>query len=53
VTALIEQHQGPQLWYLLNLALWWKHFIAGRPMPSALPVPGMQPPQGLPDMATA
>ena len=27
-TALIEQNQGPQLWYSLNLALWWKHFIA-------------------------
>ena len=34
VAALIEQHQGPQLWYLLNLALWWKHFIAERPIAS-------------------
>ena len=31
VARLIEQKQGPQLWYLLNLALWWKHFIAGEP----------------------
>ena len=29
VARLVEQKQGPQLWYLLNLALWWKHFIAG------------------------
>ncbi len=28
VHRLIEQKQGPQLWYLLNLALWWKHYIA-------------------------
>jgi asparagine synthase (glutamine-hydrolysing) len=32
VARLIEQKQGPQLWYLLNLALWWKHFIAGEPV---------------------
>ena len=29
VARLAEQRQGPPLWYLLNLALWWKHFIAG------------------------
>jgi asparagine synthase (glutamine-hydrolysing) len=32
VARLAEQKQGPQLWYLLNLALWWKHFIAGEPV---------------------
>ena len=32
VTRLAEQKQGPQLWYLLNLALWWKHFIAEEPL---------------------
>jgi asparagine synthase (glutamine-hydrolysing) len=31
VARLAEQNQGPQLWYLLNLALWWKHFIAEEP----------------------
>ena len=29
IDRLVEQQAGPQLWYLLNLALWWKHFIAG------------------------
>src|SRR5439155_26362976 len=29
VARMAEQKQGPQLCYLLNLALWWKHFIAG------------------------
>jgi len=28
VANLVEQKQGPQLWYLLNLAMWWKQFIA-------------------------
>jgi len=32
VARLIEQKRGPQLWYLLNLALWWKHFIAQEPL---------------------
>jgi asparagine synthase (glutamine-hydrolysing) len=32
VARLAEQRQGPQLWYLLNLALWWKHFIAEEPL---------------------
>ena len=36
VHRLIEQHQGPQLWYLLNLALWWKHYIAGEPIDSVI-----------------
>jgi asparagine synthase (glutamine-hydrolysing) len=53
VTNLIEQHQGPQLWYLLNLALWWKHFIAERPMPNALPVADRPPSRGLSEIATA
>jgi asparagine synthase (glutamine-hydrolysing) len=29
VARLAEQKQGPALWYLLNLALWWRHYIAG------------------------
>src|SRR6202158_4808251 len=53
VTALIEEHQGHQLWCLLNLALWWKRFIGERPMPSSLPMADMPPPRGLSDMATA
>jgi len=28
VARMAEQKQGAQLWYLLNLAMWWKHFIA-------------------------
>ncbi len=27
VIRLIEQGSGPQAWYLLNFALWWKEFI--------------------------
>jgi asparagine synthase (glutamine-hydrolysing) len=27
VERLIEKKQGPQLWYLLNFALWWKEYI--------------------------
>jgi asparagine synthase (glutamine-hydrolysing) len=29
VNTLIDSKQGPQVWYLLNFALWWKSFIAG------------------------
>jgi asparagine synthase (glutamine-hydrolysing) len=32
VAQLTERKQGPQLWYLLNLALWWRHFIAEEPL---------------------
>ncbi|MFN0305908.1 MAG: asparagine synthase (glutamine-hydrolyzing) [Burkholderiales bacterium] len=28
VFRLIENGNGPQVWYLYNLALWWRHFIA-------------------------
>lgn len=28
VMRLIEQGNGPQVWYLLNFALWWKEYIA-------------------------
>jgi len=34
INRLADQNQGSQLWYLLNLALWWKHFIAGEPIDS-------------------
>ena len=27
VVRLIEQKRGPELWYLLNFALWWKEYI--------------------------
>lgn len=30
VERLINQNQGPQLWYLLNFALWWKEYIKPR-----------------------
>jgi asparagine synthase (glutamine-hydrolysing) len=28
VMRLIDQGNGPQVWYLLNFALWWKEYIA-------------------------
>jgi asparagine synthase (glutamine-hydrolysing) len=28
VLKLINEGQGPQVWYLLNFALWWKEYIA-------------------------
>lgn len=28
VAKLFEQKRGPQIWYLLNFALWWKEYIA-------------------------
>jgi len=28
VNRLIDQGRGPQVWYLLNFALWWKEYIA-------------------------
>ena len=39
VERLVEQRQGPQLWYLLNLALWWKHFIAQEPLTDTVSPP--------------
>jgi hypothetical protein len=24
----IDRKQGPEVWYLLNFALWWKEFVA-------------------------
>lgn len=29
VERLFAQRRGGQIWYLLNFALWWKHYIAG------------------------
>jgi asparagine synthase (glutamine-hydrolysing) len=52
LTSLIEQRQGPQLWYLLNLALWWKHFIAERPIVGSCAA-DIHPSKGLPELATA
>ena len=37
MAKLAEQKQGPQLWYLLNLAMWWKHYIAEEPLAAGLP----------------
>lgn len=28
IQALFDQKRGSQIWYLLNFALWWKHYIA-------------------------
>jgi asparagine synthase (glutamine-hydrolysing) len=28
VQGLFERRSGPDLWYLLNLALWWKEYVA-------------------------
>jgi asparagine synthase (glutamine-hydrolysing) len=30
VMRLIKEGQGPQVWYLLNFALWWKEYINGQ-----------------------
>jgi asparagine synthase (glutamine-hydrolysing) len=27
IERLVEQGRGPQVWYLLNFALWWKEFL--------------------------
>jgi asparagine synthase (glutamine-hydrolysing) len=27
VMRLLDQGKGPQAWYLLNFALWWKEYI--------------------------
>jgi asparagine synthase (glutamine-hydrolysing) len=29
VFRLIDSGNGPQAWYLLNFALWWRHHVAG------------------------
>lgn len=31
VERLMQQGQGPHVWYLLNFALWWKEYIKGTP----------------------
>ena len=28
VTQLMDNNQGVEIWFLLNVALWWKEFIA-------------------------
>jgi asparagine synthase (glutamine-hydrolysing) len=30
VMRLIDEGNGPQVWYLLNFALWWKEYINGQ-----------------------
>lgn len=32
VMKLIDEGRGPQVWYLLNFALWWKQFIRKEPV---------------------
>ncbi len=32
VLQLVRTGQGSKTWYLLNLAMWWRHFIAGEPL---------------------
>jgi hypothetical protein len=27
--SLVRNGEGAKTWYLLNLAMWWRHFIAG------------------------
>jgi hypothetical protein len=29
---LVKTGQGSKTWYLLNLAMWWRHFIAQEPL---------------------
>lgn len=29
VMRLVQNNEGAKTWYLLNLAMWWRHFIAG------------------------
>ncbi len=29
---LVRTGQGSKTWYLLNLAMWWRHFIAQEPL---------------------
>lgn len=37
VLGLVERGEGPRAWYLLNLALWWSHFIDGDGLPAYRP----------------
>jgi asparagine synthase (glutamine-hydrolysing) len=36
VKLLIDRKRGPQLWYLFNFALWWRHYIAGEDLSGQL-----------------
>jgi asparagine synthase (glutamine-hydrolysing) len=29
VNELFHERQSAKIWYLLNFALWWKHYVAG------------------------
>lgn len=42
VQTLFEAGRGQHIWYLLNLALWHKHFIAQKPIAA----PGLEPAAG-------
>ena len=28
VSRLVDEKRGPEVWYLLNFALWWKEYMA-------------------------
>ena len=28
VIRLVDEQRGPEVWYLLNFALWWKEYVA-------------------------
>ena len=28
VMRLVDEQRGPEVWYLLNFALWWKEYVA-------------------------
>jgi asparagine synthase (glutamine-hydrolysing) len=36
VVQLLDRHDGPRAWHLLNLALWWKHYICDQTPAMAL-----------------
>ena len=36
VNRLLDSRNGTKTWYLLNFALWYRHWIEGRPMPAGI-----------------
>ena len=39
VERLVTKERGPKLWYVLNFALWWNHYIAQDSSSAMLPEP--------------
>lgn len=35
IVRMFAEQRGPQSWYALNVALWWRHFVAGEQSPLA------------------